>query len=103
MAQQSWTINCLKMHKISDRVKKIITETMKHWKIELIAGGKTEVKIQRCILLEDALLPFVFAIAMIPLNHIFRNSTGGYKFTIVQENINYLNLDEIKLFKKMKK
>ena len=52
-----------------------------HEKLESImaAGGKVlaEVTIQRGIFLRDVLSPFLFVIAMIPLNHIFRKNTGG--------------------------
>ena len=40
MVPQSWIINCLKMHKISDEVINFIEKTMKTWRVELIAGGK---------------------------------------------------------------
>ena len=54
------------MYKISNKVIKFITETMKNWKAELTAGGKTlEVKIQR-------------------------DMFQGYKFTKSQEKTNHL-------------
>ena len=33
--------NCFKMYKISDKVRKFITEAMKKWKMESIEEGKT--------------------------------------------------------------
>ena len=67
------------MCKISDKVIKLITEAMKKWKVELIAGGKTltEVEIQGCIFLEDVLSPLLFVIAMMPFTYILRKCTGG--------------------------
>ena len=55
---------------------------MKNWRVELIAGGKSmaETKIQRGIFQGDALSPLLFIIAMMPLNHIPRKCTVGYKF-----------------------
>ena len=49
MVPQSWIINWLKMYKISDEIINFIEKTMKTWKVELIAGGRSlaEAKIQR--------------------------------------------------------
>ena len=67
------------MYKISDEVLKFIEKTMETWRVELIAGRKssTEVKIQRGIFQGDALLPVLFIIVMMPLNHILRKCTAG--------------------------
>ncbi len=49
--------------------------------MELTAGGRSlaKTKIQRGIFQEDALSPLLFIIAMMPLNHILRKCTAGYK------------------------
>ena len=41
MVPQIWIINCLKMYKISDEVINFIEKTMKTWKVELTAGGRS--------------------------------------------------------------
>ena len=48
------------MYKISDEVIKFIEKTMKTWKVELTAGGRSlaEAKIQRGIFQGDAISPF---------------------------------------------
>ena len=87
MLLQSCIIDCLKMNKIPDEVIKFIEKTMKNWKVELTAGGKSlaEVKIHRDIFLGDALLILLFIIAKMPLNHILRKGAGGYKLQKSQE------------------
>ena len=106
MVPQSWIINCLKMYKISDEVINFIKKTMKTWKVELTAGGRSlaEVKVQRGIFHGDALSPLLFIIAMMPLNHILRKCTARYKLSKSQEKINHLMyMDNIKLFAKNEK
>ena len=41
IVQQSWIINCLKTYKIPDDVINFIKKTMKTWKMELTAGGRS--------------------------------------------------------------
>ena len=74
--------------------------------MELTTGGKNlaEVKIQRVILLGDALSPLQFVIAMISLSQIFRKCTDGYKLSKSQEMINHsMYMNDIKLFSKKEK
>ena len=68
----------------------------------MTAGGKNfaEAKTQRGIFQGDAQSPFVLIIAMIPLNHILRKYTVGYKLSKPQENA---YMDNIKLFAKKEK
>ena len=64
---------------------------MKTWKVELTAGGKSlaEEKIQRGVYQRDALSPLWFIISMMPLNHILRKCTVGYKFRTLREKETY--------------
>ena len=109
MVPQSWIINCLKMYKmykISHEVINFIEKTMKNWRVELTAGGKSlaETKIHRGIFHGDALSPVLFIVAMMPLNHILRKCTAWYKLSRLQEKINHLMyMDGIKLFAKDEK
>ena len=69
------------MYKIPDQVVQFIEKTMETWTVDLTAGEKSfaEVKIQRGIFQGDALSPLLFVIAMMPLSHILRKCTAGYK------------------------
>ena len=103
MISQSWILPCLQMYKILNQV---ILFIMKTWIVELTAEGRSlaEVKIQRGIFPGDALLPLVFVIAMMPLNHILKKCRAGYKLSKSQETINHMMyMDDIKLFVKNKK
>ena len=98
MVLQTWVINCLKMDKISDEVINFIEKTMKTWKEELTVGERSlaEAKVQRGIFQGDALSPLQFIIAMMPLNHILRKCTAGYKLSKSQIN-HLMYIDDIKL------
>ena len=106
MVLHSWIINSLKMYKISDEVINFIDKTMKTWRVELTAGGRrlAEAKIQSGIFQGDTLSPLLFIIAMMPLNHILRKCTAGYKFSRSLEKVNhFMYMDDIKLFAKNEK
>ena len=105
MVLQSWIINCLKMYKISDEVINFIEKTVKTWRVELTAEGRSlvEANIQRGIFQGDALSPLLFIIAMMSLKHVPRKCTAGYKLRS-QEKINHLMyIDDVKLFAKIEK
>ena len=106
MIQQSWIIHNLKIYKIPDEVINFIKKTVKTWKVELSAGGRSlaEAKAQRGIFQGDALSPLLFIITMMPLDHIHRKCTTRYKLSQSKEKINHLMyMDDIKLFVKNEK
>ena len=47
-------------------------------------------KIQRGIFKVDALAPLLFVLAMMPLNHIFRNAQEDTNFTNRKKKLNYV-------------
>ena len=77
---------------------------MKTWKVELTAGGRSlvEANVRRGIFQGDALSLLLFIIAMMPLNHMLRKCTAGYKLSKSQGKINHLMyMDDFKLTAKM--
>ena len=94
MVPHSWILNCLKMYKILDEVIDLIDKTMKTWRVELTAGRRrlAEAKFQRGNFQGDALSPLLFIIAMMPLNHILRKCTAGYKLSRSQEKSQSFNV-----------
>ena len=90
------------MYKILDEVTKFIEKTISgnDCRRKKLRRGK----IQRGIFQGDALSPLLLVIAMIPLSHILRKGTAGYKLSKSQEKINHLlYIDDIKLFAKNEK
>ena len=87
MVPHTWIINSLKMYKISHEVINFIDKTMKTCRVDLTAEGRSfaETKIQRGIFQRDDQSPLIFIIAMMPLNHILRKCTAGYKLSGSQE------------------
>ena len=94
------------MYKISDKVINFIEKTVKTWKVELTAGGRSlaEAKVQRGIFQEDALSLLQFMITIMSLDNMLRKCTDGYKLSKSQEKINHLMyIDDIKLLAKNEK
>ena len=74
---------------------------MKNLRVELIAGGQTqaEVKIKRVVFQKDSISLPKFILEIVPLNHVLRKYTVGYKLSKSREKINhFMYMDDIKLF-----
>ena len=90
MVYKSWILHCLKMYEIPNYVVQCIEKTMETWRVELTERRKclAELKIQRSIFQGDALSLLLFVIARMPLNHVLKKFTAGYKPSKSQEKIN---------------
>ena len=89
------------MYKISHEDMNFKEKTMKTWRVELTAEGRsfTEANIQVGIFQGDAVSPLLFIIAFMPLNHIVRKA--GSKLRRSKANMFHLMyMDDIKLFAK---
>ena len=80
------------MYKISLEVINFVEKNRNTCRVELTSGEKSlaETKIQKGIFLGGALSLLLFKIGMMPLNHILRKCTVGYKLRKSQEKINHL-------------
>ena len=69
MVPHSWISECLEMFGIANNVQDFLNNSMKSWKLELNASGKTlgEVDIKREIFQGDSLSPLLFVFCMVPL------------------------------------
>ena len=91
------------MYKISDEVINLLVKTMKIWRAELTAGGKSsaETKIQRGVFQWDALSPLSYIIALLP---IYAENAHLDTSSASQETINHLMyMDDIQLIAKNEK
>ena len=97
----SWILECLKMLGINEEIRKLLEESMKNWRVELVCGSASlgEVSISRGIFQGDSLSPLLLVIALIPLTHILRIAEPTYKFSDDGERINHLLfMDDLKLY-----
>ena len=72
MVPHSWILECMSIYGIAENLSQLVKGSMKKWKTELTAGGKTlgEVDIKRGIFQGDSLSPILFMLCLIPLSDI---------------------------------
>ena len=97
----SWIIDCLETVGINEKIGRLLAESMKSWRVELISGEENlgEVNIRRGIFQGDSLLPLLFVVCLLPLTHILRDAAPGYHFASNGQKVNHLLfMDDLELY-----
>ena len=105
MVPHSWIRECLEMFDIANNVQDFLNNSMKSWKLELNASGKTlgEVDIRRGIFQGDSLSPLLFVLCMVPLTWLLRRAKAESESGSKGFKLNHLLfMDDPKLFAKRK-
>ena len=103
MIPHSWIRECLELFGVADNIKRILSSSMKNWKLELTSSGVSlgEVNIRRGIFQGDSLSPLLFVICMIPLTMVLRKVNFHYELGDKVTKLNHLLfMDDLKLFAK---
>ena len=101
MVPRSWISECLEMFGIENNVQEFLNKSMKSWKLELNASGKTlgEVDSRREIFQGDSLSPLLLVLCMIPLTWLLRRAKAGYEWGNKRIRLDHvLFMDDLKLF-----
>ena len=106
MVPHSWIIDYLETVGINEKIRRLLEESMKLWRVELISGEENlgEVNIRQGIFQGGSLSPLLFAVCMLPLTHILRDVAPGYHFASNRQKVNHLIfMDDLKLYASMEK
>ena len=106
MVPDSWIIDCLETTGINEKIRRLLAESMKSWRVELIHGEENlaEFNIRQGIFQDDSLSPFLFAVCLLLLTHILRDAAPGYHFAINRQKVTHLLfMDDLKFYSRNKK
>ena len=101
VVSHSWIIDCLETVGINEKIRRLLAESIKSWRVELISGEENmvEVNIRRGIFQGDSLSPLLFVVCVLPLTHILRDAAPGYHFASNGQKVNHLLfIDDLKLY-----
>ena len=94
-------IDCLETVGINEKIRRLLAESMKSWRLELISGEENlgKVNIRQGIFQGDSLSPLSFVVCLLPLTHILRDAAPGYHFASNRQKVNHLLfMDDLKLY-----
>ena len=94
---------CLELVGVADNAKRVLSSSMKNWKLELTSSGVSlgEVNIRRGIFQGDSLSPLLFVICMIPLTMVLRKVNFHLELGEKVKKLSHLLfMDNLKLFAK---
>ena len=100
MVPHSWIIDCLETVGINEKIRRLLAESMRSWRVELTSGEQNlgEVNIRGGIFQGDSLSPLLFVVRLLPLTHILRDAAPGYHFASNGQNVSHLLfMDDMKL------
>ena len=100
MVPHSWIIDYLETVGINEKIRRLLAESMKSWRVELTSGEENleEVNVRRGIFQGDSLPPLLF-VCLLPLTHILRDAAPGYHFPSNGQKVNHLLfMDDLKLY-----
>ena len=101
MVPHSWLMEVVEMMGVADNVRLLLGDSMKEWRTELTADGKSlgVVDIKRGIFQGDSLSPLLFVMIMAPLSMILNAEAMGFKFGNAGKRVNHLLfMDDLKLY-----
>ena len=100
MVPHSWIIDCLETVGINEKIRRLLAESLKLWREELIIGEENlgQVNIRRGFFQGDSLSPLLFVVCLLPLTHILRDAAPQFRFESDGQKVNHLLfMDDLKL------
>ena len=86
---QLWIIDCLETVGINEKIRRLLTESMKLLRVELTGGEENlgEVNIRQGIFQGDSLSPLLFVVRLLQLTHILRDAAPGFHLQATDKNL----------------
>ena len=101
MVHHSWIIDYLETIGINEKIRSLLAESMKSWRVELTSGEENVGKVSSKggVFQGDSLSRLLFVLCLLPLRYILRYAAPGYHFGSNGEKVNHLLfMDDLKSF-----